>query len=564
MKGNGSMNPSSNNQDNADNKDQLFNDTDPAKAAGLLKKNVKITYKKKPLVVYAPLIIYLMALAVFIMILAENGAFDSIEGQNEAPVVHKIKTYEYVKAEKENYEEVYREDGAMTYRIPSGRIMTTALSAYFGRDISEITYDDLSTIRFMYFDAPDGDSNVITAYIGADDYLGYLNPYDPFGMDFINSMEHKSILKIKPEEIYSDSYSVIVKDLETLPNLSFFGCNMSELDSGVPMPLKLTGLYVKKASLNTVDANLSWMKNLIYFRAGESFDFNNNEWLGKRFPSLRYLYLTNLSSTDVKYISKCFDELRALNVMFLGKPESTSFFKNMKKLEYLDIGSISEFEFPEFFSLIPDIKCLYMRNIDFQSLEGISSLTSLKLLGIEFSKKLPEGTAANLLNVQLPESIRRLYLHNVDDLSVLGRMKTLNDIKLYNCTTKELDGQIRNERWLKLLSLNDMKIDSSELLEAIALNESLYNVTFNRCDITEDMSAFLSKSKASTLSFINTILFVTKSDLKENAEIQNINAINCDFRLRTVNPDQTSTIAASNIRAIYDYFPDIKVFNVIN
>lgn len=564
MKGNGSMNPSSNNQDNADNKDQLFNDADPAKAAGLLKKNVKITYKKKPLVVYAPLIIYLMALAVFVMILAENGAFDSIEGQNETPVVHKIKTYEYVKAEKENYEEIYKENGAMTYRIPSGRIMTTALSAYFGRDISEITYDDLSTIRFMYFDAPEGDSNVITAYIGADDYLGYLSPYDPFGMDFINSMEHKSILKIKPEEIYSDSYSVIVKDLETLPNLSFFGCNMSELDSGVPMPLKLTGLYVKKASLNTVDANLSWMKNLIYFRAGESFDFNNNEWLGKRFPSLRYLYLTNLSSTDVKYISKCFDELRALNVMFLGKPESTSFFKNMKKLEYLDIGSISEFEFPEFFSLIPDIKCLYMRNIDFQSLEGISSLTSLKLLGIEFSKKLPEGTAANLLNVQLPESIRRLYLHNVDDLSVLGRMKTLNDIKLYNCTTKELDGQIRNERWLKLLSLNDMKIDSSELLEAIALNESLYNVTFNRCDITEDMSAFLSKSKASTLSFINTILFVTKSDLKENAEIQNINAINCDFRLRTVNPDQTSTIAASNIRAIYDYFPDIKVFNVIN
>lgn len=543
--------------------DNNLNDESPSKAAGILKKSVKITHKKKLLVVYAPLVIYILALMLFVKIMYDRGAFESVDNDNEKPVVHKIKTYEYVKAEKENYEEIYRSSGAMTYRIPSGRIMTTALSAYFKKDISEITYDDLCTIKFLYFDAPEGDSNVITAYISTDEYLNYLSVYDPFGMDFIDNMENKSILRIRPEEIYSDSYSVICRDLDTLPNLSFFGCDMAELDDTVPMPLKITGLYVKKASLNSVDKNLSWMKNLLYFRACDSFDFNNNEWLGKRMPSLRYLYLNGLKSADVKYISKCFDNVTALNVRFTGKPEAASFFKNMKKLEYLDIGSDSGLEFPEFFSLIPQIKCLYLRNIGFESLKGVESLGSLKLLGIEFPKDLPDGKDAQLLDVQLPENVKRLYLHNVKDLTILGRIKTLNEIKLYNCTTEGLDGQIRNERWLKILSLNDMKIDSQSLLEAVALSENLYNVTFKNCKIVKDMTAFMNKSNASTLSFINTSLYVTKAQMKENAGIQNINAINCDFRLRTVNADGSEVILPSNIRAIYDYFPDIKVFNVI-
>lgn len=334
--------------------------------------------------------------------------------------------------------------------------MSQIVYKIFGKNVEEVTEEELATIQYIELDGSWSKEGVIFRY-STEDYHDYLpDTWDgvpdytdevPFSYteefrDTLQTVQSKFV-DGSAAEVYADlenfkgvkalnvgNYSTM--DLSKLPNLTMIICNNTDIStllrSNVPVD-QIESLHAYYIDLEGIE----------------------------QFTALKRLYLENNDCAQLELVAKC-ESLEELYCIDLKNDKSYAVLSKMPDLKTLYIEGSSD-----------DVKDLSVLS-DLTSLESLT-IVDTDILNVDFLKSLQ-----NLKVLRLSENGLAKDLRAIGDLTNLEYLEL--DINASNGGQPQYD-TIKNLKNLKKLSLNTVyELDflyDLEQLEELEIDLTFYN-----------------------------------------------------------------------------------------
>lgn len=437
------------------------------------------------------------------------------------------------------YEETYAydEDGTR-YRFPSSSVLTTYLPEYFDKSLSDINYDDLSSIKGISF-LCDFDNNIYTIYLYDENDQGYKTciKNNMIDTDKVINLSRGNIISLDIDDFYHQGDAVFC-DLQCFPNLEYIYTDYDNIYEGRLSNLdNLECIIAPNTSLG--EQNLSEpdkLKHLSINTIPDSFDVGS---------------LTQLTSLNVGFYCDGIETLINSNpnikALILGLYVDTDIINKLDNLEYLGLTEISDLEN---FTHASSIKGLILDYTDLDSISSISQFTNLEELTIINDHTLvdysPIGNLKKLnsLTLHIPESIENEILPKSSNLSTISHLNIqyVYDEEFFdyldNVRNLELSYYTTDETYhilLKLDKTESILIDHTYVsgrvidLSILGSREHLSDVKIIDSYMQFDLTGIFFTSNIKNLVIDNCEFYVDGSRFRDNTSIENITITNSYF-----------------------------------
>lgn len=326
------------------------------------------------------------------------------------------------------------------------------LELIFGKDASDITALELSSITYLDFFYYDYNYKVVAYEIASQDgtsNFGYVYPSDVSFYDTDFSVFPNL------DTLYMDYGSI--GSLQGLKKLCVLGTDMttSEIEELIN-PEQLISLTLTDLFFDSSLSNIGDFKNLISLNLDSSY-LENIDSLSKlkNLETLRIYDGNTINDFSVLY------DMPQLEYLYLdcSKLRNIGFIENMPKLTDLHIWNSEVLEIDSIKNCKNTLKTLDLSyNYKVKNYDAVSELTNLESLSLyvdySFDDPIPVPQLKNMPN------LTRLLLGHFDDLSELKNAPGLTSLTLYDIYASDFSS-LESLQELTSLSLYDMSLEPS-------------------------------------------------------------------------------------------------------
>lgn len=326
------------------------------------------------------------------------------------------------------------------------------LELIFGKDASDITALELSSITYLDFFYYDYNYKVVAYEIASQDgtsNFGYVYPSDVSFYDTDFSVFPNL------DTLYMDYGSI--GSLQGLKKLCVLGTDMttSEIEELIN-PEQLISLTLTDLFFDSSLSNIGDFKNLISLNLDSSY-LENIDSLSKlkNLETLRIYDGNTINDFSVLY------DMPQLEYLYLdcSKLRNIGFIENMPKLTDLHIWNSEVLEIDSIKNCKNTLKTLDLSyNYKVKNYDAVSELTNLESLSLyvdySFDDPIPVPQLKNMPN------LTRLLLGHFDDLSELKSAPGLTSLTLYDIYASDFSS-LESLQELTSLSLYDMSLEPS-------------------------------------------------------------------------------------------------------
>lgn len=326
------------------------------------------------------------------------------------------------------------------------------LELIFGKDASDITALELSSITYLDFFYYDYDYKVVAYEIASQDgtsSFGYVYPGDVSFYDTDFSVFPNL------DTLYMDYGSI--GSLQGLKKLCVLGTDMttSEIEELIN-PEQLISLTLTDLLFDSSLSNIGDFKNLTSLNLDSGY-LENIDSLSKlkNLETLRIYDGNTINDFSVLY------DMPQLEYLYLdcSKLRNIGFIENMPKLTDLHIWNSEVLEIDSIKNCKNTLKTLDLSyNYKVKNYDAVSELTNLESLSLyvdySFDDPIPVPQLKNMPN------LTRLLLGHFDDLSELKNAPGLTSLTLYDIYASDFSS-LESLQELTSLSLYDMSLEPS-------------------------------------------------------------------------------------------------------
>ncbi len=326
------------------------------------------------------------------------------------------------------------------------------LELIFGKDASDITALELSSITYLDFFYYDYDYKVVAYEIASQDgtsSFGYVYPGDVSFYDTDFSVFPNL------DTLYMDYGSI--GSLQGLKKLCVLGTNMTTSETEELInPEQLISLTLTDLLFDSSLSNIGDFKNLTSLNLDSGYLENINT-----LSKLKNLETLRIYNGDRIADFSVLSDMPQLEYLYLDCPKlrDISFVENMTKLADLHIWNSEVLEIDSIKNCKNTLKTLDLSyNYKVKNYDAVSELTNLESLALyvdySFDDPIPVPQLKNMPN------LTRLLLGHFDDLSELKNAPGLTSLTLYDIYASDFSS-LESLQELTSLSLYDMSLEPS-------------------------------------------------------------------------------------------------------
>lgn len=468
------------------------------------------------------------------------------------------------------------DDNGTTYEFPTSDTMTSFLSEYFGKSISDISHTDLCTIKGFSADF-DYNTNELSIYIYEDGDKNYLDFIENgfINTDKLNNHSKKYNIKLPDDSSTYQYICDLLQDVPCFTNLEYFESNYS-FSSTISFEdcENLKAFIAPHVSIYPESLiSVSPIEYLSIFQI-EDEDIIDN------LINLKSLRLESdfgdIEDTVVAVLDKCSN----LDSLYVDYQINNSVLSHMNNLVNLDIKGITSLDnltcyntletlilrYSSLSNLTPISKFTKLTSLSIcdDTITDYSSLASLKNLNSLTLAPLNHDVTHNVSALSSLTNLEYLSIKNIDDtefVKSLNNIKTLELSHYYDSTIQELITVLPN---LDTLTLDYVYSNKSPELGFISSIDNITELTIKDTYTAPNLTDLFITNSLVKLTLDGCTFYADGSKFEDNHSLMYLNITNCSFPDYFVDTNNKYQINESSIADLATYMNRFKALSTLN
>ena len=450
---------------------------------------------------------------------------------------------------EEDIDDYYNKEGGSyttdadgtTYRFPTSVTMTSFLSQYFGKSVSDISYKDLCSIKGFTVDF-DYITNEMCIYLYEDGGKNYSDFIENgfINIDRLNNNSQKCNISL-PEGSSTYQYmNDLLQDIPCFPNLEYFESNYSfSTDISFEDCENLKAFIAPRVSLYS--DSLSKVAKIEYLSIYEIED----EEIFDNLTSLKSLRLNSDFSDVEDSVVAVLDKCSKLDSLYVDYEINNSTLSHMNGIVNLDVRGITSLDnltcyntletltlrYSSLSNLTPISKFTKLTSLninddtitDYSSLASLSKLRALTLAPLNHDATHKVSALSSLTNLEY------LSLESIDDTEFVKSLKKIRTLELshyYDSTIHKIITSLPN---LDTLTLDYVYSSEAQGLGYISSLENISELTIKDSYILTDLTELFITDSLMKLTLDGCTFYANGLNFENNNSLMYINITNCSF-----------------------------------